>query len=437
MSHRLLNPLTTLALYGCISAVLLACGGSGSDPVGPASADTDTSQSAGPVPPPEPGAQASRAPASPTSPTSAPLPGTPTSQPLPADAPQVRTGAPTLADCELFAPEAIFNTRVDDASRFPAHSKSAQWIASVGAGVRFRADWGRSEDPAQRNAYYGIPINVVDGAARTTRWPNLRYDFAPAGLGNLVGWPHESDCAVSVGGGFEIVRGCNRVPADQRRFPFPSQGALTEGGSCNDPATCGDHHLLVVESGTCRLWESYSTYNIAGQWYSLATAAWDLNSLAMRPQGWTSADASGMPMTPFLVKAAEAAQGEIRHALRVTFRDSVVAREFVWPARHAAGSDTRGGIPFGALLRLRSDFVIPSHWNRQARAIATAAKQYGLYVADVGMDFYVQGEPSVAWEAGTFSQLGGIALSDMEFVDLGAVTRDPRFSPDSMAARWP
>ncbi|HSW20216.1 MAG TPA: hypothetical protein VLJ86_23545 [Ramlibacter sp.] len=350
--------------------------------------------------------------------------------------PDTLASAPKLADCELFPQDAIFNTRIDDAARFPAHAKSAGWIASVGGGVPFRADWGRSEDPTQRSAYYGIPINAVNGAAATTEWANLRYDFSTAGLSGMVGWPHESDCAVANGGGADMVRGCSTVPADQRRFPIPTQNAKFEGGTCNDPSSCGDRHLLVVESGACRLWESYSTYQLGGQWYGLATAAWDMKSLALRPKGWTAADASGLPMTPFLAKATEVAQGEIRHALRVTFRDAVVAREFVWPARHGAGGDTPGGIPFGALLRLRSDFVIPSDWSAQARTIATAAKQYGLYVADIGMDFYVQGEPSVAWEASTFAQLATIPLSQMEFVDMGAVTGDPRFSEDSMAARW-
>ena len=113
-----------------------------------------------------------------------------------------------------------------------------------------------------------------------------------------------------------------------------------------------------------------------------------------------------------------------------------LAREFSWPARHFAGGDTPGGIPFGAVLRLKASFVIPDHWTPQAKAIATAAKRYGLYVADIGMDFYVQGEPNAAWSEQMFRDVSGIPLSEMEFVDLGAITRDARFSADSMAARW-
>jgi hypothetical protein len=344
--------------------------------------------------------------------------------------------APALGACELFPEQAVFNTRIDDTTRFPAHPRSAAWIASVGAGTPFRADWWRYEDPADRNSYYGMPVNLVQGGADTD-WANLRYDFNSSGASTEVGWPHESDCAVDDGaGGHAIARNCSAVPAASRRFPVPRSGAKFENGSCNDPATCGDRHLLVVEQGACRLWESYRTYQLGGQWYALATAAWDLRSLSLRPDGWTAADAAGLPITPFVAKAAEASAGEIRHALRVTFRDAVLANTAVWPARHGAGSANANGIPFGALLRLRADFPIPASWSPQAQAVATAAKRYGLYVADIGMDFYVQGEPSVQWDDALFRQLGAITLADMEFVDLGAVTRDPRFSPDSMAARW-
>ncbi len=344
---------------------------------------------------------------------------------------------PSLGSCTMFPPQAVFNTRIDDSSRFPAHPDSARWIASIGAATPFRADWWLGEDPARRDAYYGMPVNVVDGSTADTDWASVQYDFGPSGVSSEAGWPHESDCAVADGaGGHALARGCSTVPAGERRFPFPRSGLKNEGGTCNDPNTCGDHHVLVVEQGACRLWEGFATYQLSNQWYTLASAGWDLKSLALRPDGWTAADAAGLPITPFLAKAAEANSGEIRHALRVTFRDAVLARGYTWPARHGAGGDTPGGIPFGAVLRLKASFAIPAHWTPQARAIATAAQRYGLYVADIGSDFYVQGEPNAAWSEQMFRDLRAIPLSEMEFVDLGAVIGDPRFSPDSMAASW-
>jgi len=345
--------------------------------------------------------------------------------------------APILAGCEMFPVNAIFNTRIDDVSRFPAHSKSAQWIDTVGRAVPFSTDWGVNDNPADPSTYYGMPINVVDGTAATTEWPLVSFDFATSGLSMQRGWPDKSDCAAPSGSGFEIVHGCGPLPPSQRHFPFPFPSkVLAQGGNCNDPNACGDHPVLVVEQGACRLWESYFSFNLSGQWYSLATAAWDLKSLSLRPNDWAAASASGLPITPLLAKAAEANAGEIRHALRVNFRDAALALDVAWPARFAAGGDNPGAIPFGALLRLKSDFVIPADWTTQAKALATAARRYGLYVSDNGADFHVQGEPNAAWDLRTNAQMKSITMDDMEFVDLKAITGDPRFSRDSMAASW-
>jgi hypothetical protein len=337
----------------------------------------------------------------------------------------------------MFPANAIFNTRIDDTSRFPTHPQSNNWVNMVGANMPFRTDWGINDNPAIPSSYWGMPINVVDGTSGTTNWPNVQFNFAPSGVSFDAGWPYKSDCAVADGNGFSIRRDCTTVPADQNRFPFPHMSnVLTENGLCGGPQQCGDHHVLVVERGACRLWESFYAHNLSGQWYALTTAAWDLRSNALRPRDWASADAAGLPITPLLAKASEANSGEIKHALRVTFRDPNIAAIFDWPARHAAGGDNPGAIPFGALLRLKSSFVIPDNWTPQAKALATAAKRYGIYVSDNGEDFYVQGEPSAAWQTQTFFDMQNIKMADMEFVDMSVVKSDPRFSIDSMAASW-
>jgi hypothetical protein len=336
--------------------------------------------------------------------------------PAPAPSSTSSTSA-QLADCELFPTTAIFNTRIDDTARFPAHASSSAWIAMVGASTPFTANWGGSSDPANVNNHWGVPINVV--AAGGTSWPVVSY----AG-----GYPERSDCATAADGS-GIVQGCSSVPANSRRFPFPSGPTLEETGNA-------DHHVLVVDRSACRLWEAYGAQDVSGSWGAVSTATWDLHSNALRPDGWGSADAAGLPITPLLAKAAEASTGEIHHALRVTFRDAALSLQHVWPARFAAGADNPGAIPFGSLLRLKADFVIPDNWSAQAKAVALAAKRYGLYVADNGMDFYVQGEPNDAWDASVQQQLAAIQLADMEFVDLRAITSDARFSNDSMQASW-
>jgi hypothetical protein len=324
--------------------------------------------------------------------------------------------APAVADCPMFPPSAIFNTRIDDASRFPARAESDAWIALVGAGTPLMPNWGGSSDPANLDDHWGLPINVVD--ASSTTWPVVSLD---------AGYPRESDCA-SAADGSGIVQGCATVPREWRRFPFPSGKVLME--------TNGDAHVLVVDRSACRLWEAYGAQGAGDDWSALSTATWDLRSNALRPDGWGSADAAGLPITPLLAKSSEAATGEIRHALRVTFRDEALATQHAWPARFGAGADNPGAIPFGSVLRLKAGFVIPDGWSPQAKAVARAAQRYGLYVADIGMDFFVQGEPAEGWDPAAWQQLRSIRLADMEFVDLGAVTRDRRFDPDSLQASW-
>jgi hypothetical protein len=338
----------------------------------------------------------------------------------------------------MFPANAIFNTRVDDASRFPPHPRSNEWVNLVGAGTQFWGDWGSNENQANYGSYWGLPINVVDGTPATTEWPMVSFDFSTSGVFWERGYPHRSNCAVTDGnGGFSISPNCEAVPGAQRRFPFPvASKILKQGGTCNDPNSCGDSHVLVVEKGACRLWESWFSYSLGGQWYSMATAAWDLKSLSLWPWGWNAASAAGLPITPLLARAGEASSGEIKHALSVAFRDAALSLDVSWPARFAAGGATQGAIPYGALLRLKADFVIPADWTPQAKALATAAKRYGLYVTDIGADFHVGGEPNATWDANTHAQLRAISMSNMEFVDLGAIMNDPRFSPDSMAASW-
>lgn len=365
------------------AATVVACGGGGS---GASPADSVTSPASG----------------------SASTPGSTSASPS--------AVAPLANDCEMFPPSAVFNTRIDDVARFPGHAMSGEWVARVGATTPLMPNWGNSSNPANVDDYWGLPVNVIDAAM--TQWPVVSYDG---------GYPGESDCA-TVADGSGIVQGCSKVAPASRRFPFPSGTVLAEANE--------DAHVLVVDRTACRLWEAYGARKVAGQWSAMSTATWDLKSNALRPDGWGSADAAGLPITPLLAKSNEAATGEIRHALRVTFRDYALALDHVWPARFAAGGDNPGAIPFGSLLRLKSDFVIPAEWSPQAKAVATAAKRYGLYVADNGADFHVQGEPADGWDAAAWQQLRSITMANMEFVDTRAITDDPRFDRNSMRAGW-
>jgi hypothetical protein len=333
-----------------------------------------------------------------------------------------------LGSCPSFPSTAVFNTRIDDTTRFKALAASATWIGAIGKTAPLHADWGMSVDQSASD-YYGIPINLLTAGAPETDWPGIAFGSGTA--------PDESDCAIAnTSGGFDVVHDCTTKPASSLRFPIPRDPVLkAEGGTCNDPNTCGDRHVLIVEQGACRLWESYSTYKVGAQWTAYSTAEWTLTSNAMRPDTWTSGDAAGLPITPLLARASEAVAGEIAHALRVTLRDSVLLRQHVWPARHDAGGSS-GTIPFGAVMRLKAAFTIPPTWTPQAKAVATAMQRYGLYVADIGTDMYVQGDPDSQWSASTISQIQTLHADDFEFVDMTAITADSRFDVNSFAGNW-
>ncbi len=337
--------------------------------------------------------------------------------------------AATLGSCAAFPSDAAFNTRVDS---LPVHAQSSTWITSIGTNVAFHGDWGRNEDQADWSNYFGIPINTIDGASLLdTNWPTVNFSITDPRAGNGDGVPEESDCASIVQG--TAQRPCSAVAAASRQFPYPQPTRLkAEYGACNDAQQCGDRHVLVVDQRTCTLWESYYSYQVSGQWFAYSTAAWGLNELTLRPDTWTSGDAAGLPIAPLIARVGEASAGEMNHALRVTFQEGLLDRSYQWPARHAAGGATPGGIPFGAVLRLQSSFTIPTHWTTQSKAIARAMQRYGLYVADIGSNFFVQGEPSALWDPVTQGQLSNIRLQNMEFVDITPWQSRPGWNGNSL-----
>jgi len=348
----------------------------------------------------------------------------------------VLQAAPKLGSCPSFPANAMFNTRIDDTQRYPTHASSAKWVSQIGNSTRFHADWGQTDDPTHwqdhwPKPYYGIPLNLIDGTSNTTTWPVVSFKITDPRAGNGDGVPDESDCAPT--GQNTIKRGCDKLAARDRHFPYPNDNIIrAEHGTCNDAQECGDRHVLVVDQSTCRLWESYFSYKVEGKWFAYSTAAWSLRSNKMRPLTWTSGDAAGLPISPFLARVSEANSGTVAHALRVTFSSSRI-RGMQWPARHTTSGGPSDGFPYGTVLRLKSSFVIPANWTTQAKALATAMKRYGLYVADIGSNFFVQGEPSSAWSDSTISQLQSISMAQMEFVDTSGLHDEPGFDPNSFA----
>ena len=345
-----------------------------------------------------------------------------------ADAPDGASPAalgPTIGGCSILPPDHIFNTPID---ALPVHPNSAAFLATIGS-HNVHLDLGSTVDSTS-STYYGIPYNVVHGSAMT--WADASYTSADPGLD----WDPrpESDCAF--GAAHALVSPCLAGTAPQPVFPIPA-APLVEGGIDPTPSQpYGDHHLLLLDADTCRLWELFHTYPASGgAWDIFGSASFDLRSNALRPAGWTSADAAGFPILPLLLRADEASAGAIRHALRFTVQSSKIRTSYVWPARHLTSNGTASMNlpPIGQLFRLKASYTIPPSYGVQARAILQAMKTYGLYIADGGSDMYVTGEPSAAWADATFSQVQSVNSTRFEAVDLTPIMQRAGFDPNSAA----
>ncbi len=198
--------------------------------------------------------------------------------------------------------------------------------------------------------------------------------------------------------------------SDHVGYPIP-KGVHIEGGS--------DHHALLIDRNSCRLYELGGLERRAGRWRGWAGATWSLRSNRLRPAGWTSADAAGLPIFPGLARYDEARRGVIDHALRFTAQDT--RRAYVYPARHYASDKTSPSLPpMGLRVRLKASFDVRPY-PRQARIVLVALKRYGMLLADNGADWYISGAPSPGWSNDQLHTLGRVKGSAFEVVDASSL----------------
>jgi hypothetical protein len=272
---------------------------------------------------------------------------------------------PGAALCTVFPKNNPWNQRVD---RLPVTSSSAAVISSIGAATGLHADFGSG---LWDGSPIGIPFDVVTRATPRTR----------------VGFEYSDE-------------------SDHVGYPIPKR-VHVEGGS--------DHHALLLDRNACRLYELGGLERRAGRWHAWAGATWSLRSNRVRPAGWTSADAAGLPIFPGLARYDEARRGVIDHALRFTVERS--RRAYVYPARHYASNLTDASLPpMGLRVRLRAGFDVRP-FPSQARIVLTALKRYGMIVADNGSDWYISGAPNKGWSNDQLHTLGRVKGSDFEVVD--------------------
>jgi hypothetical protein len=276
---------------------------------------------------------------------------------------------PRLAGCAMFPADNAWNMRVDG---LPLAANSDAIIATIGSGVGLHPDFGSGK---WAGGPIGIPYNLVPATQKKSRVSFLYAD-----------------------------------ESDPGPYPIPNKVKIEYGS---------DHHALIVDTGACKLYELYALRRKDSRWRAGSGAIWSLNSNTLRPAGWTSADAAGLPILPGLVRYDEVAAGAIDHALRFTVQRT--RRAYVYPARHFASSLTDPNLPpMGLRLRLRASFAT-SGFPQQSRVLLEALKRYGMMVADNGSSWYISGAPDPRWSNDDLHTIGRVKGSDFEVVDPAAI----------------
>ena len=288
---------------------------------------------------------------------------------LPGGSPPSGGAAPHEGGCPIFPADNPLNQEIAHA---PVNPRSAEYIASIGLTGHLHPDFGT--EPA-----YGIPYTVVG--------------------------PHQPKVPVRF---TEFGEESNPGP-----YPVPL-GAPVEGAG-----EAGDRHVLVLQEGSCKLYELYSAHRSGAGWEAGSGAVFDLRSNALRPEGWTSADAAGLPIFPLLVRYPEVRSGQIDHALRVTVAST--QRGYIHPATHFASSSSDPALPpMGLRLRLRASYSLAG-FHGESLIVLRALKRYGLIVADNGSSWYITGAPDPRWNDDDLEQIKRVPGSAFEAVQTGPI----------------
>jgi hypothetical protein len=282
-------------------------------------------------------------------------------------------------ECPMFPADNAWNSNI---SGLPVEPRSASWLASMNSSSTFlHPDFGPSGDPSTP---YGIPYEVVSPTQ-----PLVNVSFQYSG------------------------------ESDPGPYPFSASTPI-EGG----PGSTGDRHAIMVDPSTCKLYELWdASYSSSGSTAG-SGAIWNLNSDALRPAGWTSADAAGLPILPGLVNYDEASSGAMDHAIRFTAQ--CTQKSYLWPARHQAGQANSSCPPMGARFRLDATFSLPaSSCDALCQTVLTTMKTYGLILADNGSNWYFQGIADTRWTYGDVDALKKIPASAFQAVDESCLMVNP------------
>jgi hypothetical protein len=264
--------------------------------------------------------------------------------------------------CPVFLPSSPWNTDISGVTVDPTGSNG--YMANMNPSENLHPDFG---------SIYGIPYQYVDNSVTKSK---VSFQYADE--------------------------------SDKGPYPIPSN-VVIEGG--------GDAHVLMVQTDECVLYELYDASQSGGSWSAGSGAIWDLKTNATRTACWTSADAAGLPIYPGLARYEEAKTGEITHALRFTMNN--VQAAYTAPASHYAGDDSsKSDPPFGLHLRLKASTDL-SKATPQAKIVLTALQKYGMFLADIGSDWYIGGAPDMGWDDDDLGFIKTLTGSDFEVLPPG------------------
>ena len=239
---------------------------------------------------------------------------------------------------------------------------------------------------------------------------------------NFFNYPDESDLE-----GGTTPYGLYPIPTNLpvETWPFPNTNALLQWQTNSDGS---DRHAIMVEPGAGTIWETWLTARVGTNWEASNGAKFDLNSNALRPDGWTSGDAAGLPMFPALVRYDEAERGMVEHACRLVVAKSRY-RNYLYPATHYAASsaNTSTNLPaMGQRLRLKSVYVIPANWTKEEKSVLLGLKKYGALVADNGSILSISVTPDNRWPANCFDHFASLSITNFEVIQTTGPNEGPR-----------
>jgi hypothetical protein len=292
--------------------------------------------------------------------------------------PSTSTPVPPPPSCVFLPADNIWHRNI---AALPVHPNSANYMNSIGLSANLHPDFASG---MWNGGPIGIPYIWVPGTQ-----PRVPMSFRYA---------NESD------------------PGP---YPIPANAPI-QGG----PNSTGDRHVIVVDQDTCTAYELFKAYpNSDGSWQADAGAKWAMNTNALRPDGWTSADAAGLPVLPGLVRYDEVAAGYINHAIR--FTAETINESYIWPARHSdGGSNDPNAPPMGLRLRLKAGVDI-SGYDPSAQVVLRALKEYGMILADSGTSLDIGGIPDPRWNDHIMNTIEQIHGTEFEAVDESGLMVDP------------